>query len=216
MTTRPVNFDRLAAIYRALEFTAFGRDLERARFQFVEQLAACRSILILGEGDGRFLSRLLPLAPAAHIHCLDSSAAMLAKAKARILSDADRGRVTFDHVNALDHTFSPNRYDAVVTLFFLDCFDSPVAAELVARIGTALQPRAKWLYADFSLPERGPARWRAQVWLTVLYTFFRWQTGLSTRRLAPGEALIRTAGFRPHAVRTLQAGLVRSVLFERG
>ena len=88
VTTPAANFDPLARLYRALEYLAFGGDLERARFCLLDHLAGRRSILILGEGDGRCLARLLPLAPEARIHCLDASPAMLARAGARIANTA--------------------------------------------------------------------------------------------------------------------------------
>ncbi len=78
------NFDRLARIYRALEFLAFGGALERARFCFLDRLGGCDDILVLGEGDGRCLERLVGLAPHARIRCVDSSPAMLAVAAARV------------------------------------------------------------------------------------------------------------------------------------
>ncbi len=215
MNDRPANFDSLARSYRALEVLAFGRGLERARFCFADQIAACRSILILGEGDGRFLSRLLPLAPNARIHCIDSSKAMLAKAATRIAGTPGSSQVRFEAADVLHYHFEPHSYDAVVTFFFIDCFESSDARRVVERINLALTPAAKWLYADFSLPERGIARLRARLWLAVLYAFFRWQTGLSVKNLPSSEALIHAAGFAIKTELTLQFGLLRSVCFER-
>lgn len=210
------NFDRLARIYRALEFIAFGHDLERARFCLLEELSACRSLLVLGEGDGRCLERLLKLAPAAQIHCVDASPAMLAAAAARIASAEDRARVRFEIADARQLSLSAASYDGVVTLFFLDCFSVDDAARLIARVSAALKPDSLWLYADFAVPEKFFARCRAQLWLALLYTFFRWQTGLRVRALPPAENLIRAAGFDAAATHTRQAGLLRTVLFRRG
>jgi ubiquinone/menaquinone biosynthesis C-methylase UbiE len=215
MKSSAARFDPLARVYHALEILAFGGDLARARFQFLDQLAGRRSILILGEGDGRCLARLLPLAPAARIHCVDASPAMLARAAARIAGQPGRERVTWECADALAVNLPAAHYDAVITLFFLDCFDSGPAAGLVTRIQAALQPGAVWLFADFVLPERGLARLRARVWLTVLYAFFRWSTGLRTRELPPSESLILTAGFRRQSVVDFQHGLLRSALFNR-
>lgn len=209
------NFDSLARGYRALEVLAFGRDLERARFAFLERLAGCRSILILGEGDGRFLAHLLARVSAAHIHCIDSSRAMLAQAHQRIATLPGRSQVQFEEADVLRYTFEPNRYDAVVTLFFLDCFEAPEAKRVIERLALAAKPAATWLYADFSMPERGFRRLRARAWLAMLYWFFRWQTGIRTRHLPPAEALIGSAGFSKAAEMALQSGLLRSVCFER-
>jgi SAM-dependent methyltransferase len=207
------NFDPLARVYRGLEFLAFGGDLERTRFCLLHRLADRRSILVLGEGDGRALARLVHLAPLARIHCLDFSAAMLARAQARLAGTEARARVTFEQADVLSVGFRPAYYDAVVTLFLLDCFDADQVASLVSRVRDALQPGAAWLFADFVLPARGPARLRARVWLGGLYAFFRWQTGLRTRTLPPSEELIQAAGFKPEAQRSFQWGLLRTVLF---
>ena len=54
-----MNADPIASSYRWLEYAAFGLALENARFDFLSHAAAARRVLILGEGDGRFLARLL-------------------------------------------------------------------------------------------------------------------------------------------------------------
>lgn len=211
----PANFDRLARCYRALEFLAFGRDLERARFCLLDRLAGCESILVLGEGDGRCLAQLIRAAPRARIHCLDGSAAMLARARARIAGSGAEARVTFAQADLRTEEFPAQRYDAVVTLFFLDCFDAGTASAIVARIAPALQSGACWLFADFAIPPRGYRRLRARVWLALLYEFFRWETGLGTRELPPSESLIRSAGFAPLETREHQLGLIRTVFFRQ-
>ena len=100
-------------------------------------------------------------------------------------------------------------------MFFLDCFTAEQAAQFMERVTPALQPAAAWLFADFVLPPRGYARLRARAWLTLLYTFFGWTTGIQTRRLPPSETLITTAGFRRVERREFQHGLIHSALFYR-
>ena len=213
MKRGPASFDRLARIYRGLEFLAFGRDLERARFCLLDRLAGCRDILVLGEGDGRCLARLLRAAPAARVHCLDASAAMLARAAARV-PEAEVPRVAFTRADAIEAPLPEAGYDAVVTLFFLDCFTGAQAGTIVAKAARALRPGSRWLFADFALPPAGLRRLRARAWLALLYGFFRWQTALPARSLPPSEDLIAGAGFRPASVREFQHGLLRAVLFE--
>ena len=215
MSTPAANFDPLARGYRALEVLAFGGDLERARFCLLDRLADRRSILVLGEGDGRALARMVTIAPQARIHCIDSSAEMLNRAKARLAGRPAQAHVTFEQADALTVEFPPARYDAVVTLFFLDCFNADQAAGLVTHVNTSLQPNAVWLFADFVLPAGGIARLRARMWLGLLYTFFRFATGLRTRELPPSEALIEAAGFRRESVLNFQHGLLRSAFFVR-
>ena len=212
----PANFDRLARFYRALEFLAFGRDLERARFCFLPELAGCRSILVLGEGDGRCLARLVRLAPEARIDCIDLSPAMLARAGRRLEGTGGAERVRFIQGDALARPVPEARYDAVVTFFFLDCFTTPEVETIARRISAGLLPGARWLFADFVLPPRGWRRCRARVWVAVLYAFFHWETRLSTRSLPASEAALAAEGWRPERIRDFQQGLVRSAIFRRG
>lgn len=211
------NFDRLARPYRALEVLAFGRDLERARFCLLDRLAAARSILIIGEGDGRCLERLTTLAPQARIDCFDASEKMLGLARSRLAASnpAALERVRFQQADARANALLPAAYDAAVTLFFLDCFTAQEAAEVVGRIAPSLAPGALWLFADFSMPAAGWRRFRARLWLGLLYFFFRLETGLSARKLPPAEELIRAAGLEPVDERPRQQGLLRTVLFRK-
>jgi ubiquinone/menaquinone biosynthesis C-methylase UbiE len=210
----PAGFDRLARFYRPLEYLAFGRDLERARNCFVDELRSCRNILVLGDGDGRFLARLVEAAPGARIRCLDSSRDMLALAAARISDTEARTRVSFEQCDVLSARFEPAAYDAVAMLFFLDCLTPQQVEAMESAIRPSLVEGARWLFADFVLPPRGFLRWRARAWLGVLYPFFGWTTALAVRSLPPSEEILMRGGFRRVAFRDFQGGFVRSALFE--
>ena len=214
MTTREKTFDRLARPYRLLEWLAFGPLLERARFKHLDRLRGRKRILLLGDGDGRVLARACALAPDALIDSLDLSEGMLGRAALR-LSPADRARVRFLHEDALQADYPPATYDAVTTFFFLDCFTDDQATTLINRLQPAFTPDAVWLFADFAEPSRGLMRLRAKAWLWVMYLFFRWQTGLSARRLPASENLLIKAGFQRRADTSFQHGFVRSAVFAK-
>jgi SAM-dependent methyltransferase len=212
MSRDGASFDRLARWYRAIEFAAFGGDLERARFAFLGRLAPCREILLLGEGDGRCAARLAALAPAARILCVDSSPRMLERAKRRLASTADAGRVGFTCADLRSFVPEAGKFDAVATFFVLDCFGPDEVAAIVARASAALRPGAQWLFADFVLPPRGFARARARAWLALLYAFFRWETGLRVSALTPSEEILQRAGWFPLDSCDYQGGMVRSAV----
>jgi SAM-dependent methyltransferase len=214
MSGAGAGFDRLARPYRALEFLAFGRDLERARFAHLGRLASSRDILLLGEGDGRCAARLAAIAPLARILCVESSPAMIRRASARI-APSDAPRVTFLCADARSLAPGPGAFDAVATLFFLDCLDAAGAAELISRVGHGLRPGATWLFADFVLPPRGAARLRARAWLAVLYAFFRVAAGLRVSELPPSEEILLREGWRRESCADFQGGLVRSAAYTR-
>jgi ubiquinone/menaquinone biosynthesis C-methylase UbiE len=207
-------FDRLARGYRTLEFIAFGRDLERARFEFLGRLAGCRDILLLGEGDGRCAERLAVLVPEARILCVDSSPGMIERASRRVVG-IHAGRVTFLCADALSFAPGSGSFDAVATLFFLDCFDAADVERIVAQVGPSLRPGAPWLFADFALPDSGLRRLRAHAWLAVLYLFFRCGAGLRVSALPPSEEALARGGWRPSELREFQGGMIRSAVFLR-
>jgi ubiquinone/menaquinone biosynthesis C-methylase UbiE len=212
---RTANFDSVARIYRWLEYAVFGPLLERARFTHLGRLADRREILLLGDGDGRALQRLLVAAPSSQIVSVDASKAMLALAAGRVPL-ADQHRVTFVHADARMLDLQAGAHDAVVTQFFLDCFTASELAPLVERIAHATDRGSVWVYTDFAIPERGIRRVVARVIIAALYRFFRWRTALSARELPPSEQVIGNAGFRPIEEATFAGGLLRSVVFQKG
>src|SRR6185312_12188100 len=123
---------RLAPWYRWIEYAAYGRALERRRFAFLRRLAGARRVLILGEGDGRTVARLLRIAPHAEFDVVEVSPEMIALARGRVV---DSSRVHFQQADARMHRWLAGAYDGIVTNFFLDCFTDEDLAPLVRRLG---------------------------------------------------------------------------------
>jgi ubiquinone/menaquinone biosynthesis C-methylase UbiE len=210
----PANFDTVARAYCWLEYASFGPLLERARFAHLRHLAACRDIVLLGDGDGRTLARILAVSPSSRIVSVDASRVMLDLA-ARRVPEAERHRVTFVHADARMLSLPAASCDAVVTQFFLDCFTAEETAALVQRVAPALRPHGLWLFADFTMPERGIGRIASRAIVTPLYWFFRWSAHISAHELPPAEGEIRRAGLRAMAEAPIAGGLLRSVVFEQ-
>ncbi|RYD31103.1 MAG: class I SAM-dependent methyltransferase, partial [Verrucomicrobiaceae bacterium] len=122
-----MNFDRMAPHYRWLEFLFAGGTLQRCRTAWLDKVTRCRSVLITGEGDGRFLEACAKRLPEADILCVDASAGMLAQAQKRTQATADCGaregaRITFQHAMLPGWEPPAVQFDLIVTHFFLDCF----------------------------------------------------------------------------------------------
>jgi SAM-dependent methyltransferase len=197
-----VNCDRIARAYRWLEYAAFGRALERRRFRFLAEVAGARRALLLGDGDGRFLAKLLAQNSALAVDSIDASARMLELARARAGGD----RVTYIHADALSVPLA--EYDLIVTHFFLDCLDACQMESLAARVSAAAKPGALWLVSEFREP-----RW-ARLYLRGLYLFFRLTTGLKTQRLVDHRPVLARHGFRVVKEETSRAGLLASELWK--
>jgi SAM-dependent methyltransferase len=211
-----MNFDRLAPHYRWIEGVSAGHKLQSCRTAFLKEIAAPERILIVGEGNGRFLVECRRAWPCARITCVDSSRRMLALARARLLRAgfADAG-VDFIHADALDWPAPRAAFDLVVTHFFLDCFPEEQLERVVSLLAEAAAAGAEWLLADFQIPGSGLARWRARLIVGSLYLFFRAATGLPARRLIAPDALLERNGFQLAARRVTDWGLLRSDRWRR-
>ena len=194
-----------------MEYAAFGRALMRRRLAFLTDVADARRALGVGEGDGRFLVRLVEQNRTASIDYLDASARMLALARSRVPG----ALVAFHHGDARSAPLAPAAFDLVVTHFFLDCFDDIGMREVIARLAAAADTQARWLVSEFRQPRGG---WRgawAGLWLTLLYRFFRISTGLRTSRLVDHRPLLEAQGFRLIREETAWLGLLASELWQR-
>lgn len=210
-----MSFDRVARSYWWMERLAFGRSLERARTAMLDDARHARRALILGEGDGRFLSELLRANPEVEVDCVDRSAQMLELARARI-GDEIR-RVRFFPCDALAFDADRPDYDLVVTHFFFDCIEQRELTAIVAKLGAWSVPRAIWLMADFVIPRH--SRWRrfhARAWLWLLYTFFRITAGLRTRALVDPTPHLESQGYRRVRDAHSRFGMLSSATWRRG
>ena len=204
---------RLARWYRWIEYAAFGRALERRRFAFLDRVAGARNVMVLGEGDGRVLERLLTIAPQSHFDVIDLSPEMIALARIRT-GNSDRVRFVCEDARTTD--WPEAHYDAVLTLFFLDCFTEPDARGVIDRVAAGLNPNGAWLVSDFAIPAKGWRRWHARMWIGTMYRFFRATTGLEARQLPPIERLLAEAGMRRVERGEERAGMMYSEVLVPG
>ncbi|HTW48100.1 MAG TPA: methyltransferase domain-containing protein [Acidobacteriaceae bacterium] len=215
--TPPLRFDRVARIYRAMEYLSFGPLLERCRFSHLPHLRAARRALVLGDGDGRFTARLLAEHRGIRADAVDLSPAMLHLLRRRVAGGGAARRLTTTCADARSFLPSASDYDLVVTHFFLDCLTPEETAQLIARVLPCLAPGAVWLVSEFAVPNRGRVRrWLAQTLIASLYAAFRVLTGLTVRRIPPWRDLLAQAGFAPAASHAWLGGLLVSELWQPG
>jgi SAM-dependent methyltransferase len=213
-----VNFDPIARPYRWLEYLTLGRTLERCRLHYLPNLLQQKRAIIFGDGDGRFLAQLLAQNRHLHADAVDTSATML-KLQGRRCRAADpniASRLQIHHINALN--FSPlsgekEKYDLVVTHFFLDCLTQTDLESLIHRISPSLAPGAIWLLSDFRVPS-GPMRLPAKLVIRTLYLAFRILTGLRTTHLPDHATPLARAGLIRVAYHHRLAGLLTTEIWQ--
>lgn len=185
--------------------------LERCRFYRLAQLVNARRGLVLGDGDGRFLARLLRKNPRIQVDAVDLSPAMLQLLSKRVDACA-QGRATLHCADARE--FNPTAaYDLVVTHFFLDCFTTDELRALASRIRCHLTPDARWVLSEFATPS-GPMSLPARFIVWSLYAAFGVMTGLQVRRLPDYSAALSGTGLLLSERRHWLGGLLVSELWK--
>jgi len=212
-----MSFDQIAPHYRWMEFVLAGRKLQGCRTEFLGRLNDAEKVLIVGEGNGRFLLECRRRLSQAHVTCVDASGRMLDLARARLrrggLTDQ---RVEFLHADVLKWQPPGKAFDLIVTHFFLDCFRADQLREVVAKLATSARSGARWLLADFQVPVGRIARWRARIILWCMYSFFRAVTRLPAKELTTPDAFLIQAGFALEQRRLSEWGLLHSDLWRQG
>lgn len=192
--TRP-GFDRVVRVYPLLERLVYGQRLGRGRCVFLGELSTCRNLLLLGEGNGRFLSRLLAANPLATVTVVEISPRMIAAARSR-LSAAEAARVRWVQASALDLELPPGSFDAVVTHYFFDLFRPHEQARLLQTGLCALAPDGLWQDTEF-LGAAGRGKWwrlRNRLLLLCSYHFLGALCDFPARELFEHSHLFAGAG----------------------
>jgi SAM-dependent methyltransferase len=206
------NFDRVARIYRSAEYLALGRQLERMRKHYLPHLMDSRHALLFGDGDGRFLAKLLEKNARVSAVAVDISKDMLDILRRR--SDFAARRLQIVQASALTVDI-PSDIDLVVTHFFLDCLSQTEVDELTKRVGDALTPSALWVISDFAVPQKRLLRLPARLYIRGLYLAFRVLTGLRVTRLPDSQGSLTRAGFKRIERHEALFGLLYTELWQR-
>lgn len=209
-----VNFDNLARAYRWLEYASFGPFLQHCRLAHLSETAGARRAIALGDGDGRFLVRMMAENPELCVDAVDSSRAMLDLVEGRISRmGADfRRRLSVHHADAV--LWEPSgKYDLAVSHFFFDCFENAELEQILDRIIPHLDRGSRWIVSEFAIPERSAITGLSAAIVGFLYRSFGLLTGLPVRKLPDYEAAMRARGFRLAGGRAYLGGLLQSQLW---
>jgi hypothetical protein len=202
-----VNFDRIARPYRWLEYLSFGPWLARCRSAQLGHLAGARHALVLGDGDGRFLARLLQANPTLTADVVDSSHSMLQLLDRRVRRSDTQARICLHHADALE--WNPTGgYDLIVSHFFLDCFFPGQLEQLFDRVLPHTLPGMRWVISEFAIPGNGFAAYLARGVIGLLYRAFGVLTGLRVRTLPDYAAALKRRGLTPSHHHCYLAGLL--------
>lgn len=213
-TNESLSFCCFAKEYHLFERLIFRNVLEKARFAWINSIKSADNILLLGEGDGRFMEQLIARNRSSRITVFDSSPRMLSEAKSKVPIEFE-GEIDFVEGDARELSYPKNSFDAIVTHFFLDCFTKNCLSLLIPRLSRALIPGGKWLLSDFVEPSYcSSAKQFRHFWgLRALYMFFGLVCGVEARKVISPLAFLRLSDLREISRISYLNGLLESSAF---
>lgn len=206
-----VDYSLVARPYALLECLVFRRDLQQARVAHLSYLMKSLKsvekprVLLVGDGDGRFLEEILKNIGSIEVDYVDCSAGMLEVAKHRVSDDS---RVSWYCCDFED--FTGAGYDFISFHFFLDRFDSEERSRLIVQAGGMLKPRARVLVSDFD-----PSISRSKKPLLLLMQwFFRVFASSPIVEVARSDTKFECSGFELEREMSWQGGWIYSHIWK--
>jgi SAM-dependent methyltransferase len=197
-------FDLVAPIYPALERWVFGMRLDDAREAFFEEILEADRVLLVGEGNGRFLASLLARKDKGCVKVVENSAVMIRLAKDRVRRLGET-RCTLKFIESDVREYHPaDKFDCVVTHFVLDLFNPPAQRSLIERITELTTRSGTWINVDF-LPAR---TLRGGILMWLQYSFFRLVSQIEARHCFDESTAAAAAGWTVIETISYLGGLV--------
>lgn len=208
---RVTNYDRVACCYDFLAQIVFGNQLVAAQNHFLSDLMVPKKILVFGGGTGHMIAPLLHLYPYTWIHYLESSEAMISKAKARVTPENDNVCFTCGTEKNLED--KTNVYDVVITPFVLDVFEGKDVERVFELLFDALSPGGRWIHTDFYVDRNSPGWQKMMIWL--MYRFFKVAARQQNQLLPDFDVYFDSFPLRQLACRSFYNQMMRTLLYEK-
>ncbi len=175
------SFKNSAWFYDPLSRLVYGKAILNAQLYLISFIKPGSKILIVGGGTGWVLEELAKLHPTGlSITYIEVAADMMALSKK---SDTGHNEVVFIQ-DAIENTFLPADFDAVLTPFLFDNFTEETLKKVFDHIVVLIKPGGLWLNCDFQLT----GKWWQVVLLKSMFIFFRLICGIEASKLPQIEA----------------------------
>jgi ubiquinone/menaquinone biosynthesis C-methylase UbiE len=162
------NFNIIAPFYDGLCQLVFGQQVKNAQIEALTHVPANSTVLIAGGGTGWILDEISQIYPGGiTITYVDISSKMIEISKKRNLS---LNKVTFINDSIENVPLPEQRFNVIITPFFLDCFSQSSFQSIFKKLDSSLKINGLWLNIDFSSAKS--SYWQKML-TKLMYAFFR-------------------------------------------
>jgi ubiquinone/menaquinone biosynthesis C-methylase UbiE len=181
------------------------------------RLTRSQKALLLGDGDGRFLTALAEQNSFVRIHAIDASREMIEVSRRRLarVRVEDCNRIHLQHGDVRAISPSDKKYDLITSHFFFDVFATTELQAIIESVAEQAADDALWVVSEFDLPATRWARLSARAWLKIMYLLFRIVTGLDNQQLPEWRTVLQNAGFVRNEQQLISGGFIVSELWQR-
>lgn len=199
------NFDLIASVYDSLAGLFFGRSIKSSQVSVLHLIPEGSTILILGGGTGWILDELDRHTSNSRIWYVDQSAKMIALASSR--SGVRDISFIQGSINSIPQG---QKFDVIITNFFLDLFPDLTLRDVLSVLSVSLKSGGLWLVTDFVNKQ-----WWHNMYLFIMYRFFRLTTGIEANKLPQWEEQIAALGVVELDKNFFYGGFIKSGVYKK-
>ena len=198
-------FDRLAPYYDRIARLVYGEEIVKAQTTFLACIPEGARVLILGGGTGWILNAILENSNPGDIWYVDSSPAMVERARKKYKSSTNVYFVT----GTLDDISATQKFDFAITTFYLDLYSDERLSDHVEEIAKRLNRDAHWLVSDFTRSKKIFHRFL----LWMMYRFFKAVCRIEASMLPRWEEVLQTRSMNKVAGGEFYNGFIKTILY---
>ncbi len=203
----PNDFNRIAGIYDSIGQIVFGNTLRQSQSTYLDTIKTGDSVLIVGGGSGQLLTELENLQIPIKIEYLEKSQKMINLSKLR--GPFKYLSINFIHADLLESQL--NKYNVIITNFFLDVFEEHNLQIVIAKLSGSLKVKGLWLVTDFVSAGK-PVQ---NLLISAMYRFFKIVVNLEGNKLLDFEKYLQEAGFAKRKSRKFYYQMIESCVYKR-
>lgn len=208
-------FDFLSPFYDFLLYITSGNYIPRSQLLLADSFPDADKVLILGGGTGTFLADLLSLYKVKKVVYVDISPGMIRQSKKRLASNQQFYEKVDFRTGSLDVIGKEEKFDFVITNYFLDVFPETELPTLISKLIQHLNEEGSWLVTDFHHGNKNYKNRMFRVITSLLYLFFRVVCGIKCKKLPDIAKIMKNRKLHLEKEAFMVKGLLRTAIYRK-